>query len=109
MSKLIKSATEVVAATSIVDAIERACADENKPANIGPHDKCARCDHYVLHDESHCLMSGCKCKWFVATCKKCGGCGSVSVPGELADTTCRACRGTGLDDPSSEDIWLNGR
>jgi len=32
-------------------------------------------------------------------CKKCGGCGSVSVPGQLHDTMCPSCRGTRVELP----------
>lgn len=84
-------------------------------ANIGPHDLCARCkhtreNHCLMHAESHCLMADCeyKCKSFENPCTKCGGCGSVSVPGELADATCNACKGTGINDLTSEDLWGSG-
>lgn len=180
--KLVKTESAVEPAKAFVDAVERVLKPvETKNEAVllgGPHDECARCTHprehhCVLHDESHCLMSGCKCKSFQVfvhidtaiaaikpalercpncgstnmrdaqaqfvgacsarcakalgipeevmrasgrvppsqlgvvernapdsrpACRKCGGCGTVSVPGELADTTCHACYGTGIDD-----------
>lgn len=46
----------------------------------------------------HAKAAGFECTrlpWESRSCSKCGGCGSVSVPGELHDVTCSYCGGTG--------------
>ncbi len=61
--KLQKTEGAIEVAGNFGEAIERAVSQ------VGPHDLCAECkhtreNHCFIHEDSHCLMSGCKCKQF---------------------------------------------